>query len=672
MEYPTTTVIGLAWSAEGLDNVITHEVGHNWFYGVLGSNERKYPWMDEGLNTYLDARHLSTYYDYTTEGEHLSYLLPASTRRDEPINSPSDSVSMSNYYVCAYGKPTLAFRYLQLYLGTEEMDRLLSLYYERWKFKHPQPSDLRAIFEENSSKEVAWFFDHLIDSNAYLDYAATRYQCCQQHNQATITIKNKGDFTAPVPIAALNDKGELVKEIWIDDLPKGRDTTVHLPEGLTYRIDYKKELPEINRNNNVLRSRGLFKSRELIQLRFGGDSKNPEQPRINFLPLLGYNAYDGVQIGAVAYNLPLPERRWDYTLASFFTTNTLSWTGFGQVKHQSYIRRHRFSQGIRFKSFHKRRQRQTDSRPYQFSERYTKIVPYLRLDLAPSSDISPVEQSLELSAAFILEEQGIERRTDPTVSTLSFEGKETTLRPVLRLTHWYKNNQALSPLRWKSQLEYASYQTPFRQEQYLQLSSELTVRFLYAKEWGVDLRVFAGGFLWHTNREFGAFPLVLISGNRKDYHYDELLLGRREQENIWAQQVALRDGGFKTAIEEIQFAGASNTFIFALNFKTDIPIRLPFRLSWLRLKPFVDVGYHHITDPVVQIRDLSTAFMANAGLMLDIGNGLGGIYLPLFSTENLQQKVNSFAGDAFYKRITFSLNLNHWNKKTVLKTFVDF
>lgn len=671
MEYPTITVIGRAGYALGLDNVITHEVGHNWFYGILGSNERVHPWMDEGLNTYLDARHLSTYYDYETESEYLSYVEAASQHKDQPIERPSDSLTLGNYYLCAYGKPTLAFRYLQQYLGTEEMDKLLQLYFEQWKFKHPQPSDLRAVFERNSSKDVAWFFDHIIDSNAHLDYATTRYQCCQAQNKANITIKNTGDFAAPIPVAALDENGQLVEEVWIDNLPVGQDTTLQLPDDLEYQIDYAKELPEINRNNNVLRSLGLFKRGEPIGLRFGGDPTAPEKPRINFLPLIGYNLYDGAQIGGVVYNLPIPERRWDYTLASFFTTNSLTWTGFGQIKHQTYIQHHRFSQGLRFKSFHKRHKMYTEERPYRFSERYTKITPYLRLDLAKPNDISLVEQSIELSAAFIIEENGIETRDNSSSNNrIVYEGKETTWRPTIRLTHWYQHKNVLSPLRLKTELEYASYETPFRQESYLKLSTELNVRLLYGQDWGVDIRAFAGGFLWHTNREFGAFPLVLIAGNRKDYHYDESLFGRREQENVAAQQISLQDGGFKTAIEEIQFAGASNTFIMAVNVKTDIPIRLPIRLPWLRLKPFLDIGYHQITDPVIQIRDLSTAFMASAGLMIDIGNGLGGIYVPLLGTDNLQQKTNSFAGDAFYRRITFSMNLNHWNKKKIVETLL--
>lgn len=63
MEYPMITVIGDADTPKSLDDVITHEVGHNWFYGILASNEREHPFMDEGINTYYENRYLKTYYN---------------------------------------------------------------------------------------------------------------------------------------------------------------------------------------------------------------------------------------------------------------------------------------------------------------------------------------------------------------------------------------------------------------------------------------------------------------------------------------------------------------------------------------------------------------------------------------------------------------------------------
>ena len=64
MEYPNVTVIGKEESEHSLESVIVHEVGHNWFYGIFGTNERLNPWMDEGINTYYENRYFNTKYEY--------------------------------------------------------------------------------------------------------------------------------------------------------------------------------------------------------------------------------------------------------------------------------------------------------------------------------------------------------------------------------------------------------------------------------------------------------------------------------------------------------------------------------------------------------------------------------------------------------------------------------
>ena len=119
MEYPNVTVIGDATDALTLETVIMHEVGHNWFYGILGSNERTSPWLDEGINSYNEQRYLSTKYPYGSfmpkkgsnamlefdgldhygiEDLHdLSYLATARANIDQPMDLHSDHYSLWNY-----------------------------------------------------------------------------------------------------------------------------------------------------------------------------------------------------------------------------------------------------------------------------------------------------------------------------------------------------------------------------------------------------------------------------------------------------------------------------------------------------------------------------------------------------------------------------------------------
>ena len=678
MEYPMVTVIGLASFPSGLDNVITHEVGHNWFYGILGSNERDHPWMDEGWNSYMDSRYMSAHYDYyTTKIEYLAYLHEAKKHEDQPIESRSQDLSFINYYICGYAKPTLSFRYLQEYLGTEELDRILKKYFETWKFKHPSPSDLRAVFEAESTKKLDWFFDNVINTTRHIDYASTGHRCCSKHDKASVTIKNKGQIAAPVSVSALDEEDNILEKIWIEPLAMGADTTVELvsKNAVAYKIDAEEAMPEINRNNNEIRNYGLFRKGEPVRIQFLADFKDPNKPRINWLPLLGFNLYDGVMIGGAVYNLPIPKPEWEYSVVPFFSTFTLSATGMGELKHNSYIKTHRFSHGLTFKTFHKRLKRYTDERPYAYKERFYKIAPYLEFELGKSSDISKERHRFRFEHAFIVEESGqINSIRDTLTNSFTYEflGKVATWRSTHRLSHYYTNKQAQAPLSLLTTLEYANYDDVIDGRQhYLKLSLEANFKFMYSRLWGVDLRIFTGGFLMHTDRRFGKFPLLLIAGNRTDYHYDDHIMGRQETENVLAQQISLREGGFKTAIEPIIGAGASNTFIFSMNLKSDIPIKLPFRTRFIRLKPFLDIGYHHISDGSIPNPSLMDGLMISGGLMLDIWDGAAGIYLPLFGTDSIENKIKSFTGNEFYRRITCSFNLSRLKPSRVVEEF-DF
>ena len=132
MEYPMITVIGEVNNAKTLDRVIAHEVGHNWFYGILGSNEREHPWMDEGVNSYYENRYMKlkysnghmfgdssrnpfTYFfglDYFPNGYdgYLIYKLTSSCGRSQAINLNAEQYTSINYGAVVYTKTALAFK----------------------------------------------------------------------------------------------------------------------------------------------------------------------------------------------------------------------------------------------------------------------------------------------------------------------------------------------------------------------------------------------------------------------------------------------------------------------------------------------------------------------------------------------------------------------------------
>ena len=161
MEYPTITVISSSNDGKGLDNTIAHEIGHNWFYGILATNEREYPWMDEGINSFYDNKYKSAKYGKQVQLERLAFETKAVTKTDQPIELPSEKFSEANYNLVAYYKTAEWLRYLETELGTEVFNKAMQEYYRRWQFKHPQPEDFKKVLEESSGKNLDSTFSYL-------------------------------------------------------------------------------------------------------------------------------------------------------------------------------------------------------------------------------------------------------------------------------------------------------------------------------------------------------------------------------------------------------------------------------------------------------------------------------------------------------------------------------
>ena len=178
MEYPGITLISSELKGPMLEYAVTHEAGHNWFQAALGSNEREWPWLDEGLNTFYDKRYSRSKTD--SSGELSVFGVRASladitrllvenaeqTQTAQAIALPADSFTATNYNLMAYTKAAQWLEALEDTLGSAVLDQCLQTYYRRWKFKHPAPADFQQVCEEVSGRSLAAHFQKLGDPDA--------------------------------------------------------------------------------------------------------------------------------------------------------------------------------------------------------------------------------------------------------------------------------------------------------------------------------------------------------------------------------------------------------------------------------------------------------------------------------------------------------------------------
>ncbi|MCC6287522.1 MAG: M1 family metallopeptidase [Chitinophagaceae bacterium] len=149
MEYPTVAAIAVKQAAQ-LNEIISHEVGHNWFYGILASNERIHPWMDEGINSYYDHRLINDTGKFSSQKlMKLAFETFAAVKKDQPIALSAPAYSLLNYGLSVYYKTSEWMRLLESKTGRAAFDTLMQQYYRQRKFKHPYPEDFRDIIKQH-------------------------------------------------------------------------------------------------------------------------------------------------------------------------------------------------------------------------------------------------------------------------------------------------------------------------------------------------------------------------------------------------------------------------------------------------------------------------------------------------------------------------------------------
>jgi hypothetical protein len=176
MEYPMLTFVPNSPNREELHWVVAHELGHQWFPMVVGSNERLYPWMDEGFNTFIDLENAADYFEGTAYGDtiavHPLRLYPghAVAGREQPlIERP---VAVRDLFWIGYQKPAMVLRMLrEEVLGPERFDHAFREYIRAWEFRHPTPADFFRIMRDASGMELDWFWRGWVLSAGRLDQA---------------------------------------------------------------------------------------------------------------------------------------------------------------------------------------------------------------------------------------------------------------------------------------------------------------------------------------------------------------------------------------------------------------------------------------------------------------------------------------------------------------------
>lgn len=268
MEYPGIVFCNYQDAGGDLWGVTDHEFGHIWFPMIVGTNERKYAWMDEGFNTFING--LSTREFNKGEFAKFSFFPPdqmvpmAFGNTMDPLWTTPDVTQQDNLGFAAYLKPAMMLDALRdVVLGPERFDAAFREYIRRWAYKHPTPWDFFHTMENVSGEDLSWFWRGWIFNNWKLDQKATSivYEENNPKNGASITIENLEQMVMPLTVLVKEENGKqhtinLPVEVW----QRGPVWTFNIPS--TSRVsevvlDPEKKLPDVNRKNNSLNGKAF-------------------------------------------------------------------------------------------------------------------------------------------------------------------------------------------------------------------------------------------------------------------------------------------------------------------------------------------------------------------------------------------------------------------------------
>ena len=242
MEYPTLFTVGTRWRMPPedtyLEDTAVHETGHQWWYGMVATNEFEDAWMDEGINQYANARVMAeafpegrevrrlfggfvpwiledVHWDRLTSGEYLFDYRGSPTVDIQA--TPSFRYWPRTSGPITYAKPALWLHTLERALGWSTVQQILSTFFDRWRFKHPRPGDLFQVANEVSRRDLTPFFDQVYRGSAVFDYgvdSVTSIATDDDRFSSAIVVRRHGDGIFPVTILATLDNGEQRRFAW--------------------------------------------------------------------------------------------------------------------------------------------------------------------------------------------------------------------------------------------------------------------------------------------------------------------------------------------------------------------------------------------------------------------------------------------------------------------------
>lgn len=663
MEYPMITILN-DYDEVYLESVIAHEVAHNWWQGILASNERAAPWIDEGFSSYYDKRYNSEHavheyqpakvvterkvakmfgfdgIDYAS-GEKILLRQLENRNIHQAVGLHAADFTDANTYFSLYAKAPHQIIYLEKYLGREQFDACIRSFFQAYQFKHIHPNDLQNHFEECSGKDLNFFFQDWINTDGVVDGSIGKVE--KTENILKVEIKQKGEIVLPLPVTIITSNGE--ETIWVD----GKSTIIDIPvEGLQEVIVDRDNLTlDYRPSNNYYKTKGIGKLESLRpQFLFGLD--NNKRTEIFFSPFIGGNAHDKFMLGLTVYNRFYPSKNFDWDITPMYAFGSKQVNGTFNASYTQNIRKDRHVQlkyGTHFKTF------SYDNR--SFGGRYINVRPSLSVKILPKDNRKKITHQLNWTHHQTWKEINTQSSADAPI-VKSFNGLW-----VEELGYGFDKKDLKTPVNAASNIQFNN--------EHAKLSATTNVKVRYGKMksyfsarfWMSAIMAKQGDFAGSS--QFGTSYATNLSGRigSRDYLFEDYFLGRNVRDGFLSRQIAMNEGQFKFAPGTLL---NSNILATSINLRADFPGK------WIPIKLYTDIGIIYTNSFVSGNIEKTSLFAFQAGAMISLFNDAFEVYFPFFSSNDIKDYYDLNA-PKYKQRICFALDLNKLNPHKIVEDF---
>ena len=636
MEYPAISVVGLVDDAYSLDEVIIHEICHNWFYSALGFNERRYPFLDEGITSAYTTRFMNEKYpdkklweiwfkNHKTARflhidhlpvqrmQELEWLVQARNNNEQPINLTATDYSDINYGTIIYNKAAISFNYLRAYLGDSIFDLTMQNFYREWSFKHPQPDDLKTEFEKNTDNNLDWFFTDLTGTTKRLDYKMLRTKNLQ------LLVKNRGELASPIAISGISEDSVYFTK-WHDGFTGKK--WIDIPEGdyTEIKIDNDHVTPELYRLNNNIKKTGIFRKADPVLSQILFSVEDPEKHSLMYIPVVNWTRENGFMAGMAFHSGFILPKPIEYLIVPFYAFGNNDLAGFGRVSYNI----------LPFENFIRKATISIEGTQYGApgNQNYKKIKTGI--------DLYFRERNINNQ----LSHKVFGNYTTATSLYQIENGETAKMNSFLQFGYRLEQERLINPFNLQASLETGKL--------YQKTSLEFNYKIsYYGKNQGLDIRFFTGAMLNNkSNIPFYAFSAGGRNG-REQYLYQGSFPDRFAEfpKNFWSRQMTLTEG---TLVSPVNDSLGYSNWLFSLSFTSTLP-----KINkWLPVEPFVNLL---LNDHGLGKVNSSPLFF-EAGIKAGFGD-IFEIYVPLLVSTSIESSTGLFKN-----RIRFVFTLDSINK----------